>query len=93
MLLLPSLRPLKLALALIFLAPVPVLEAQGEPQWLSSRVAEWYQSATRSAPGDWGIAIADQSGQMLWSMNPDHTLMPASAVKLFTTGYAMSVLG
>lgn len=93
MLLLPSLRPLKLALALIFLAPVSVLEAQGDPQWLSSRVAEWYQSATRSAPGDWGIAIADQSGQMLWSMNPDHTLMPASAVKLFTTGYARSVLG
>jgi PBP4 family serine-type D-alanyl-D-alanine carboxypeptidase len=30
---------------------------------------------------------------MLWSLNPDHSLMPASAVKLFTTGYARSVLG
>jgi PBP4 family serine-type D-alanyl-D-alanine carboxypeptidase len=30
---------------------------------------------------------------MLWSMNPDLSLMPASAVKLFTTGYARSVLG
>jgi PBP4 family serine-type D-alanyl-D-alanine carboxypeptidase len=39
------------------------------------------------------VAIADQSGKMLWSMNPDQSLMPASAVKLFTTGYARSVLG
>jgi PBP4 family serine-type D-alanyl-D-alanine carboxypeptidase len=30
---------------------------------------------------------------MLWSMNPDQSLMPASTVKLFTTGYARSVLG
>ena len=44
-------------------------------------------------PGEWGVAIADQSGRILWSMNPDVSLMPASAVKLFTTGYARSVLG
>jgi PBP4 family serine-type D-alanyl-D-alanine carboxypeptidase len=30
---------------------------------------------------------------MLWSFNADASLMPASAVKLFTTGYARSVLG
>jgi serine-type D-Ala-D-Ala carboxypeptidase/endopeptidase (penicillin-binding protein 4) len=56
-------------------------------------MAGWFQTATRSAPGQWGIAIADQKGQMLWSMNPEVWLMPASAVKLFTTGYARSVLG
>jgi serine-type D-Ala-D-Ala carboxypeptidase/endopeptidase (penicillin-binding protein 4) len=39
------------------------------------------------------VAIGDQSGHLLWSMNPDSSLMPASAVKLFTTGYARSVLG
>ena len=60
---------------------------------MSTRVSEWYASAARSAPGQWGIAIADQSGQMLWSLNPDQWLMPASTVKLFTTGYARSVLG
>ena len=54
---------------------------------------EWYAAASRVAPGDWGIAVADQSGQMLWSFNADASLMPASAVKLFTTGYARSVLG
>jgi len=54
---------------------------------------DWYASASRSAPGDWGIAVADQSGQMLWSFNAEASLMPASTVKLFTTGYARSVLG
>jgi D-alanyl-D-alanine carboxypeptidase/D-alanyl-D-alanine-endopeptidase (penicillin-binding protein 4) len=69
------------------------LRAQTDPQWLGSRMNEWYASASRSAPGEWGVAIADQSGQMLWSFNADASLMPASAVKLFTTGYARSVLG
>ena len=80
-------------MAILLFGPFSVLNAQGDALWLGSRVSEWYQSASRSAPGQWGIAIADQSGQMLWSLNPDQTLMPASAVKLFTTGYARSVLG
>ena len=70
-----------------------VLNAQTDAQWVGSRMNEWYQSASRRAPGNWGIAIADQSGQLLWSYNPDASLMPASAVKLFTTGYARTVLG
>lgn len=67
--------------------------AQTDPRWLGWRMNDWYESASRSAPGDWGIAVADQSGQMLWSLNAEASLMPASAVKLFTTGYARSVLG
>jgi serine-type D-Ala-D-Ala carboxypeptidase/endopeptidase (penicillin-binding protein 4) len=77
----------------VLLASASVLEAQTDAQWVGSRMNEWYESASRRAPGDWGIAIADQSGQMLWSFNADASLMPASAVKLFTTGYARSVLG
>ncbi len=56
-------------------------------------MSQWYETASRSAPGRWGIAIADESGQMLWSFNPEQSLVPASAVKLFTTGYARSMLG
>jgi PBP4 family serine-type D-alanyl-D-alanine carboxypeptidase len=67
--------------------------AQTDPKWLGSRMNDWYAAASAVAPGDWGIAVADQSGQMLWSFNADASLMPASAVKLFTTGYARSVLG
>ena len=87
-----SSRHLTTSLLLLLLAPAAA-RAQGDQQWLNSRVSDWYTSAAHSAPGQWGIAIADQSGRMLWSMNPDFSLMPASAVKLFTTGYARSVLG
>src|SRR3954467_5753563 len=69
------------------------LPAQTDSRWLGSRMNDWYAEASRSAPGDWGIAVADQAGQRLWSFNADASLMPASTVKLFTTGYARSVLG
>jgi serine-type D-Ala-D-Ala carboxypeptidase/endopeptidase (penicillin-binding protein 4) len=82
-----------LAIAAALLARVPVIAAQSEAMWLHEQMADWFDTAARVAPGQWGIAIADQKGQVLWSMNPDASLMPASAVKLFTTGYARSVLG
>jgi PBP4 family serine-type D-alanyl-D-alanine carboxypeptidase len=85
------LAPLLLAACLpIGAAP---LQAQTDAQWLTERLDAWYRRSLRSAPGEWGIAVADQSGNMLWSTSPDLPLMPASTVKLFTTGYARSVLG
>lgn len=60
---------------------------------LSARLTSWYEDAYRRAPGQWGVAVADQSGRMVWSANPDAPLVPASTVKLFTTGFARSVLG
>ena len=83
--------PLLLA-ACLSLSAAPLL-AQTEAQWLTERLDAWYQRSLRSAPGEWGIAVADQSGTLLWSVSPDLPLMPASTVKLFTTGYARSVLG
>src|SRR6185503_10256711 len=53
----------------------------------------WYHSASRRAPGNWGIAIANQRGELLWSVEPGTSLVPASTVKLFTTGFARTVLG
>src|SRR3954471_1672859 len=82
----------KLLLVGILVAP-GTLQGQTDPQWIDARMTDWYQYASRVAPGQWGIAIADQAGKMLWSLNPDSALMPASTVKLFTTGYARSVLG
>ena len=93
-LLVPSRRLIQLSGFVAFLlSSGSVVEGQTDAQWVGLRMNEWYESASRRAPGDWGIAIADQSGQMLWSLNADTWLMPASAVKLFTTGYARSVLG
>jgi D-alanyl-D-alanine carboxypeptidase/D-alanyl-D-alanine-endopeptidase (penicillin-binding protein 4) len=90
----PASVPLRLVtLVALVLASAPRLAAQTDPEWLTARMAAWYQDASRKAPGQWGIAIADPSGQMLWSVNPDEPLVPASTVKLFTTGFARSVLG
>lgn len=67
--------------------------AQELPQTLKTKLDRWYRSARRTASGTWGIAIADQSGQLLWSVNPDNQLIPASTVKLLTTGFARSIVG
>ena len=75
-------------------AVVPVtLRAQALPLKLKSQLDGWYRTARRSAPGTWGIVVADQEGEILWSVNPDQLLVPASTVKLLTTGYARTVLG
>jgi D-alanyl-D-alanine carboxypeptidase/D-alanyl-D-alanine-endopeptidase (penicillin-binding protein 4) len=67
--------------------------AQNDSQWVESHLNSWFQSASRSAPGTWGIAVADQEGRLIWSVRPEEPLVPASTVKLFTTGFARSILG
>ena len=91
---LPQFRPaLTLGLAAILSGVARPAEAQTDQVWLSAQMSEWYQTASRKAPGQWGIAIGDPSGRILWSINPEQELIPASTVKLFTTGFARSVLG
>ncbi len=81
-------------LAALGSAVVPVTAgAQTLPPKLKAQLDRWYRTARRSSPGTWGIAVADQQGQILWSINPDKLLVPASTVKLLTTGYARTVLG
>src|SRR5262245_32256038 len=60
---------------------------------VQERLDRWYQRAQRSAPGEWGIAVGDQQGRLLWGIQPTRPLVPASTVKLLTTGFARSVLG
>jgi len=60
---------------------------------VQSQLARWYRSASRSANGTWGIAIANQQGDLLWSVRPNQPMIPASTVKLLTTGFARTVLG
>lgn len=86
-------RVVLLAVTATLQISVAPLAAQTDAGWLSERMDAWYHRTQRTSPGEWGIAIADQSGTLLWSVNPDQELMPASTVKLFTTGFARSVLG
>jgi PBP4 family serine-type D-alanyl-D-alanine carboxypeptidase len=86
-------RLVPLAVSALLQIPFAPLAAQTDAGWLTERMDAWYHRAQRSSPGEWGIAIADQTGRVMWSVNPDEGLMPASTVKLFTTGFARSVLG
>ena len=87
-----SWRPGVVAVAMALVAVQP-LRAQGDNEAVRAEVAEWWQDASRLAPGNWGIAIADDQGRIIWSVAADEPLVPASTVKLFTTGFARSVLG
>ena len=72
-----------------------VVPAHGQEiaEGLQLQLRRWYRQASRSAPGTWGIAVADQQGNLLWSVNPDKAMIPASTVKLLTTGFARTILG
>jgi serine-type D-Ala-D-Ala carboxypeptidase/endopeptidase (penicillin-binding protein 4) len=42
----------------------------------------------------WGIVVADRdTGETLYSLNPDHFFAPASNAKIFTTALALATLG
>ena len=60
---------------------------------LTEQLNGWFVRASRSAPGEWAIAVAGQDGQLIWGIQPTRPMIPASTVKVFTTGYARSVLG
>lgn len=83
--------------ALAALVALPVgfspLPAQSNVPALQESLDQWYAGAARSAPGVWGVAVADQNGTILWSVRPDEPLIPASTVKVLTTGFARTVLG
>ncbi|HET8623061.1 MAG TPA: D-alanyl-D-alanine carboxypeptidase/D-alanyl-D-alanine-endopeptidase [Gemmatimonadales bacterium] len=67
--------------------------AQAIPAEVARGLEAWYGQARRSAPGQWGIAIFTADGRLVWAANPNEPLIAASTTKIFTTGYARSVLG
>ena len=68
-------------------------QAPAEPPSITTQLEKWFKAANRAAPGAWGIAVANQDGYLVWGVQPTRALIPASTVKLFTTGFARSVLG
>jgi D-alanyl-D-alanine carboxypeptidase/D-alanyl-D-alanine-endopeptidase (penicillin-binding protein 4) len=59
-----------------------------------ARVQEWYvRTVERTGDGQWGIAIGTMDGRILWSLNPELELIPASTAKLFTTGFTRARAG
>ena len=86
-------RSARLGLCLVaaLVAARPVA-AQGDPM-LAGRIDTWFAEAQRLAPGEWGIAISDAKGSLLWSHDATEPMIPASTVKVLTTGFARTVLG
>ena len=87
---------MRVATCLLALA-VTGLPATTRAQAISPDVARalesWYGQARRSAPGLWGIAFFTADGRLVWAANPNEPLIAASTTKIFTTGYARTVLG
>lgn len=63
------------------------------PVTLSSQLESWFTEANRRAPGTWGVAVGDQQGRLVWGIQPTRPMIPASTVKVLTTGFARSILG
>jgi D-alanyl-D-alanine carboxypeptidase/D-alanyl-D-alanine-endopeptidase (penicillin-binding protein 4) len=60
---------------------------------LQQQLDAWFKTASKRAPGTWGVAVGDAQGRLVWGLDPTRPLIPASTVKLLTTGFARSVLG
>jgi serine-type D-Ala-D-Ala carboxypeptidase/endopeptidase (penicillin-binding protein 4) len=71
-----------------------VLRAQELTLAERARIQEWYvRTVERTGDGQWGIAIGAMDGRILWSLNPELELIPASTAKLFTTGFTRARAG
>lgn len=68
-------------------------QARAQANGLAQALDEWYARTQRVAPGRWGVAVVDGNGQVVWSVNPDEPMVPASTAKIFTTGFARTVVG
>jgi serine-type D-Ala-D-Ala carboxypeptidase/endopeptidase (penicillin-binding protein 4) len=75
------------------LGHVPGAVAQTLTTAQARQVALWLKQTKRFAPGRWGVAIANQQGDLLWSERAEEQFTPASTVKLLTTGFARTRLG
>ncbi len=57
-------------------------------------VDDWYRKTSdRTGDGEWGIAIGTMGGRVLWSVNSQLLLIPASTAKLFTVGFSRARAG
>lgn len=60
---------------------------------LQAQLETWFRQTSTRVPGEWGIAVADNQGRLMWGVQPTRPMIPASTVKLLTTGFARSVVG
>jgi D-alanyl-D-alanine carboxypeptidase/D-alanyl-D-alanine-endopeptidase (penicillin-binding protein 4) len=82
------------ALGLIACATALVARLPAQtPASVSPVLDAWWARAHNRAPGDWGVVVADQNGHVLWQVNQDEPMIPASTVKVLTTGFTRTAVG
>jgi D-alanyl-D-alanine carboxypeptidase/D-alanyl-D-alanine-endopeptidase (penicillin-binding protein 4) len=87
-------RTLVFVFALCGLTPASILAGQGLTSAEGNRIDDWFRRAfARTPDGQWAIAIGTMDGRVLWSVNSELELIPASTVKLFTMGFARARAG
>ena len=87
-------RTLVFVFALCGLTPAAILTAQELTPGERLRIDDWFRrTAARTPDGQWGISIGTMDGRVLWSVNSELELIPASTVKLFTVGFARARAG
>ena len=81
-------------LVLSYVCLLPRLAAQELTASERAQVEDWFRrTSERTGDGQWGIAIGTMSGRVLWSVNSELELIPASTVKLFTLGFSRARAG
>lgn len=82
--------------ALILIAVTTALAADlgaQTPESIAPVLNAWWARTSQHSPGDWGVVVADQNGRVLWQVNQDQPLIPASTVKMLTTGFTRTAVG
>lgn len=86
-------RPFLSLLAIMALQVAPIGAQSAFKDEIRPALDAWRAAAEKRAPGTWGVVVADESGEVLWSINADRGMTPASTVKILTTGFARTVVG
>ena len=81
------------ALTLLIAPASGSFSASAQTPSITAEVQSWFARTSRSAPGKWGVVVADQNGNVIWEVNASEPMIPASTVKLLTTGFARTVVG
>jgi serine-type D-Ala-D-Ala carboxypeptidase/endopeptidase (penicillin-binding protein 4) len=81
------------ALSLIAVVVAGSRAAAQSPASVAPVLNAWWARTTHRSPGEWGVVVADQNGHVLWQVNQDEPMIPASTVKVLTTGFARTAVG
>ena len=89
-----SIMPRRTVLALLAVIGLVAVRLPAQsPASVAPVLNSWWARTSHRSPGDWGVVVADQNGNVLWQVNQDEPMIPASTVKVLTTGFARTAVG